>query len=168
MSFLVPEFIFADVTRITPDFLAQQDIHALVLDVDNTLTDHGSQALRPAVSAWLALMRENGILLTIASNNKEKRVAPFAEKIGLEYVSFACKPLPWGLAKARKRWNIPRSQIALVGDQVFTDVLGADFYGIRVLMVQPLSDDGVFTIRFKRLLEKPIVSAYYKRGGKLL
>ena len=168
MSFLVPEFIFADVTRVTPDFLARQGIRALVLDVDNTLTGHGSQALSPAVSAWLALMRENGILLTVASNNNEKRVAPFAEKIGLEYVSFACKPLPRGLAKARKRWGIPRSQMALVGDQVFTDVLAADFYGIRVLMVQPLSDDGVFTIRLKRFLEKPIVRAYYKRGGKLL
>lgn len=166
--FLVPDYIFTDVTHITPEFLAQHGIKALLLDVDNTLTEHGSQTLRPDIASWLQQMRDAGLRMAIVSNNNRERVAPFAAKLGLEYTSFACKPLPRGLAAMRRRWGIPRGEMALVGDQIYTDALAAGVYGIPVLLVQPLAADTSAGIRFKRKLEKPVLRRYYKNGGELL
>lgn len=168
MGLFVPEYIFENVTRITPDFLNQRGICGLALDVDNTLTEHGSQHLRPEIEAWLDTMRQNGIKLMVVSNNVEKRVAPFAEAIGLVHTSFACKPMPHGLRAARKKWGLKKSQLALVGDQIYTDALAAGLYGVTMLLVQPMARDIKPTIRLKRWLEKPVLRTYYKRGGKLL
>ena len=168
MGLLTPDYIFKDVTRITPAFLRRHGIRGLVLDVDNTLTEHGSHELRPQVAAWLVLMRENGIHMMIASNNVEQRVAPFAQKIGLDYISFCCKPSPYGLMAARRKWGLPRSRMALVGDQIFTDAWAGALYGIRVLLVRPMARDPKPSVRLKRRLEKPFLLRYYKNGGKLL
>ena len=88
---LTPEYIFKTIECIHPDFLAAHGIKALVLDVDNTLTADNSQVLEPTVQAWLDEMRAAGIRLTIVSNNTAKRVRPFAERIGLDWVPLACK-----------------------------------------------------------------------------
>ena len=83
---ITPEYVFKDVTHITPEFLAGKGIRALVLDIDNTLTADRSQELPDEVAGWLAQMKEAGIGLTIVSNGAEKRVRPFAEKLGLAYL----------------------------------------------------------------------------------
>ena len=80
---ITPEYVFKDVTHITPEFLAGKGIRALVLDIDNTLTADRSQELPDEVAGWLAQMKEAGIGLTIVSNGAEKRVRPFAKKLGL-------------------------------------------------------------------------------------
>ena len=82
---ITPEYVFADVTHITPAFLAEKGVRALVLDIDNTLTADRSQQLPPEVAAWLDGMRAAGVGLTIVSNGTPKRVAPFAKKLGLDY-----------------------------------------------------------------------------------
>ena len=114
-----------------------------------------------------ALMRDAGIALRISSNNTAARVRPFAEKLGLPFVSFSLKPAPRGLRIARRALGMEKREMALVGDQVFTDMLAAKFYGITVLMVQPVAPDFKWNIRFKRVLERPILARYYKKGGKL-
>ena len=86
---ITPEYVFKDVTHITPEWLASKGIAALVLDIDNTLTADRSQELPEEVAAWLAAMRKAGVKLTIVSNGAEKRVRPFAEKLGLAYLSGA-------------------------------------------------------------------------------
>lgn len=163
-----PQYLFADVTHITPQFLHEKGITALLLDVDNTLTAHGSQQLPHAVESWLETMKQSGIRLLIVSNNTEQRVAPFAKRIGIGHISMGCKPLPVGLARARRRLGVQRHQLALVGDQLFTDRLAGWNYGIPVLVVQPLAPDTHRSIRFRRHLEQPFIRRYFKRGGQLL
>ena len=162
-----PDAVFTRATAITPDYLRGHGIRALVLDVDNTLTGHGSQELPPEIEAWLAAMRKAGIKMVIASNNFKKRVAPFAGRIGLPYVAFCCKPSPTGLARARRRLGVKKEELALVGDQIFTDSVGANLYGIRMLLVQPMYRDIKWNIRLKRRLEQPILKHYFAQGGKL-
>lgn len=163
---LTPEYIFRRVEAITPEFLRRLGITALVLDVDNTLTGDGSQQLDAGVSAWLDTMRAAGISLTIVSNNTARRVAPFAGRIGLAFVPMACKPLPVGLAVARRRLGVPRCRMAMVGDQIFTDRMAAGLYGIRCLYVLPRTPhDKTRGVRFKRKLEAPFVRRYYQKGG---
>ncbi|MDL2327747.1 YqeG family HAD IIIA-type phosphatase [Ruminococcaceae bacterium OttesenSCG-928-A11] len=168
MPLFVPDIIFKDVTHISLAFLRELGIEGLVLDVDNTLTGHGSHDLRPDVAQWLKAMQDGGIRLMLASNNTEERVAPFARKIGLEYASFCCKPLPRWLKEAERRWGLPRKAVALVGDQIFTDHLAGSLWGARVFLVRPMYKDSKPTIRLKRMLEKPLIQKYYDKGGKIL
>lgn len=163
-----PEYLFSSVAAITPEFLARRGITALVLDVDNTLTAHGSQELPDEVAAWLGAMRAAGVGLVIASNNRAERVAPFAERVGLGFVASSAKPLPKGLARARKRLGVKKAQMAIVGDQLFTDRLAGALYGIPALVVAPRAPDTHKGILFKRRLEQPFLRRYYRKGGKLL
>ena len=112
---ITPEYVFQDVTHITPEWLAAKGIRALVLDIDNTLTADRSQELPEEVAQWLAEMRSAGIGLTIVSNGAEKRVRPFAEKLGLAYLYRSAKPLPFALMVARRRMGVRRREMAMVG-----------------------------------------------------
>lgn len=167
MPIFTPEVIFLNVTHISLEYLQQNGIRALVLDVDNTLTGHDSQKLAPEVAQWIETMKQAGIHLMLASNNYKKRVEPFAQQLGIEFSSFSCKPSPIWLINAKKKWNLPKSEIALVGDQIFTDALAGSLYGVKVLLVRPLYQDTKFTIKLKRKLESPFIVKYFKNGGIL-
>lgn len=165
---LTPEFIFRKVESIRPEFLARQGIKALVLDVDNTLTADNSQVLDDSVKVWLQEMRDAGISLTIVSNNTAKRVRPFAERIGLAWVSMACKPLPLGLMVARHRLGVSKSQMAMVGDQIFADRMAAGLYGIPCLFLLPRTPhDKARSVKIKRKFEPRWIKRYFEKGGKL-
>ena len=113
--FVTPEYVFKDVTHITPEWLAAKGIRALVLDIDNTLTADRSQDLPDEVAGWLAQMKAAGVGLTIVSNGAEKRVRPFARKLGLAYLYRSAKPLPFALMVARRRMGVKRREMAMVG-----------------------------------------------------
>ncbi len=163
-----PEILYKSVSHITPKILARDGITALVLDVDNTLTGDESQLLEPEVVQWLDAMRTAGVRLMIVSNNKPQRVQPFADRVGLEWVPKARKPLTTGLQIAQKRLGVPKAQMAMVGDQIFTDRLAAALFGIRCLMVLPRTKDVNRAIIIKRFFEKPFMANYYRKGGKVL
>ena len=165
---ITPEYVFKDVTHITPEWLAQKGIRALVLDIDNTLTADRSQELPEEVGAWLAAMRKAGVKLTIVSNGAEKRVRPFAQKLGLAYLYRAAKPLPFALMAAQHRMGVKHSQMAMVGDQLYADRMAAALYGIPGLMVVPRGPDLGAQVILKRKWEKKHWQKYYDRGGKTL
>lgn len=168
MPLFSPTMLFTRVTAITPQHLQTRGIQALILDVDNTLTGHGSQKLPDDIAAWLEEMRAANVPMMICSNNVPRRVAPFAARIGLPFRAFCCKPSPLGLRWARLAFGLQKKQVALVGDQIFTDALGANLYGIQMLLVQPIYEDKNLAIRCKRFLEKPVLARYYRRGGQLI
>lgn len=168
MAFFLPHALFHRAHDITPAYLRENGIKALILDVDNTLTGHGSQTLSPEITAWLDEMRAAGVPMMIVSNNMPRRVAPFAKSVGMEFRAFSCKPSPFGLAAACRALGVQKNEVALVGDQIFTDCLGANIHGIPMLLVEPMCEDTKATIRFKRWLEKPFLNRYYKNGGTLI
>lgn len=165
---LTPLVIFRSVENITPRWLERQGIRALVLDVDNTLTHDGSQVLDASVAAWLAQIQQAGIRLLIVSNNTDGRVRPFARRIGLGYVPMALKPHTRGLRIAQQTLGLSREEMAMVGDQIFTDLAAAQRFGIRCLLVEPRGRDINPFVTLKRLFEKPLIARYYRRGGTLL
>ena len=164
---ITPEYVFKDVTHITPEWLAQKGIRALVLDIDNTLTADRSQELPEEVAGWLETMRRAGVKLTIVSNGAEKRVRPFAEKLGLAYLYRSAKPLPFALGVARRRMQVKRREMAMVGDQIFTDRLAAGLYGIPCLYTMPRGGDHQRGVQFKRRFEPYWLDRYYQKGGRL-
>lgn len=155
---LKPNFIFNSVLDITPQFLADNNIKALLLDVDNTLTyAHKTKLLRDGASDWFKTLQENGISLIVLSNAKPKRARDFGESIGLRIVGGAAKPLPFGYLKAMKMLGVKRSEVAMVGDQIFTDTLGAKAVGIKTVLVTDITPEEGWSFKLRRKLEKKIL-----------
>ncbi len=155
---LKPDFIFKTFLEITPEFLRDNDIKALLLDVDNTLTGaHKSKVLRDGFEEWFSLMRESGIGLIVLSNAKTKRAEAFAKSIGLDSVGLAAKPLPFGYLKAVKKSGTKKCNTAMVGDQIFTDTLGANIAGIKSILVTDITPETALSFRIRRKLEKRIL-----------
>lgn len=152
---------FRKATDITPDILKRLDIRGLILDLDNTLTTHDNPVPAEGVMDWLSLMKKNNIRLMIVSNNHPPRVRPFADMLGLEFVCEGAKPLTKGFTEAFRRMNLPKEQIAAVGDQIFTDVLGANLFGIKMLYVVPIEHEKTAFFKLKRFLEKPFIPKKY-------
>lgn len=158
----VPDLILERVWQINETVLAQLGVKALILDVDNTLSTHGAPVPAGEVVPWMQKMNEIKVPLIILSNNTQKRVQPFAKRLNLEFVHFAIKPLPGGFKRAARLLKLPPEQIGVVGDQVFTDILGGNLAGMKTILVMPLGESGTRFIRFKRYFEKKYINLYYK------
>ncbi len=165
MRILTPDIYLEHVSMVTPKLLEKRGIKALILDVDNTLTRHNSQELSKEVEDWISLMKANGIKLMIASNNNAPRVAPFAQKIGIEAIPNSMKPFPVGYRKAQEKMGLPAQQIAVVGDQVYTDIVGANCCGMLSIMVKYFQPESYFFFKIKRFFERPVIRRYEKRGA---
>lgn len=155
--FFKPTYVFDKVGNITPEFLKEKHIKALILDLDNTLTTHNNPVPPQSSLDWLDIMKSAGIKLMIVSNNHAPRVTPFAEQLGLDFVSEGKKPLTFGYTKAIEKLGIDKKNVAAVGDQIFTDILGSNLKGIRSIFVFPIEPETSLPFRFKRACEKPFL-----------
>ena len=165
MGLFNPYCIFERTAKITPEFLKEQGITNLLLDVDNTLTTHDNPEPSPGIPEWIATMKENGIGMVIISNNNKERVEPFAAKLGLPFTSMSCKPLPYGYIKGMKILGSNRKNTAMVGDQIFTDVMGANLTGMKSFMVLAILAEDSAGFKFKRKIEKGFVDKYLEKQG---
>lgn len=154
---LQPKFRFYRVTDITPEFLRQHGIKGLLLDVDNTLSIDKGQELLEGLPEWIATMQANDIRLTVISNAAKKRLIPFAKKIGMQFVHRAGKPLFWGYLIGCKRLGLRKKETAMVGDQIFTDTIGANLIGMTSILVEPILLEDSASFRLRRRLEKKIL-----------
>lgn len=157
---LKPDIKLDKITDITPAILEKHNIGSLILDVDNTLSTHHGHVLTDGLEKWIETMKTAGIKLTILSNSKEKRVKPFAERINLPYISLGLKPLPFGYFRAVKLLGSKKSQTAIVGDQIFTDVLGGNFSGVATILLTPIKPESGASFRLRRRLEKIVIKLY--------
>lgn len=157
---LKPDIKLNRVTDISTDLLKKYGIKALILDVDNTLSTHHGEVLTDGLESWLSAMRENGIRLIILSNSKQARVEPFAKKIGLPFISMGLKPLPFKFSSARKLIGANKSETAIVGDQIFTDTLGGNLYGITTILLDPIKLESSKSFKFKRKIERAVYKIY--------
>lgn len=124
MKTLYPNLYLKKVEDITIEILIKNKIKLLILDVDNTLIDYYKN-LSEEVIKWAKEMRGQGIKLYILSNtNNKEKVEKVAEKLEIPYKHFAMKPLKKGFKKIEKETNIKAESIAVVGDQIFTDIIG--------------------------------------------
>ena len=151
------------ITEIDPAALAARGIRGIILDVDNTLTTHDNPRPAPGVMEWLERTRGAGLRLIVLSNNHPERVSPFAGMLGLAFEADGKKPLPGGFLRACAHMGLSPRETAAVGDQIFTDVIGARLAGVFCLMVDPIEPEPGWFFRLKRRLERPILRAYERR-----
>lgn len=148
------------VTDITPALLGERGIDTLILDVDNTLCVQKGARILPGVLEWLAEMRAAGIKLIILSNAMPSRMRGIAASFDLPFVGLGGKPLPFGYFRAMKRTKSKAKNTAIVGDQLFTDMMGGHLAGCQTLLVCPVELETALTLRLKRRLERPMLKAW--------
>lgn len=163
MSVFYPTVMLKKITDLTLDMLREHGVSALILDVDNTLATPDSHVPDEAALRWLDTMKNAGIELVIASNNTNRRVGPLAETLGISYVANSAKPLAIGFAKAAKRMNRRPESFGVVGDQIFTDVLGGNLFGAKTFLIQPIEMEKNLIFRFRRKLEAKVLKSYRKK-----
>lgn len=151
-----PKAYLKSVQDITIDFLNKNNIRALILDVDNTLIDYYKN-LAESKKKWAKHLKDNEIILYILSNtNKEEKVKSVSEALDIPYEFFAKKPSKKGFVKIQKKINIPPENIGVVGDQIFTDVIGGNRCKMFTILVEPVDKKDYWYTAWKRPLERII------------
>ena len=158
-----PTFWLKSVLDIDEEFLKKHHVRALVLDLDNTLSMHGNPVAEAGITEWLDEMRRLGVKMRIVSNNTTKRVAPLAEKLGLEFTANGAKPLTFGISRAMKAMGSNKKNTLVVGDQIFTDVMGGNLKGVRTVLVEPFHLEKTWTFRLKRKVESLVFKRDYSK-----
>ena len=163
---LYPDAHLNNVREITTNFLQNNKINALILDVDNTLIDYDKNLPEETIE-WAKELKNNNIKLYILSNtNKKEKVKTVAEKLGIEYIYFAKKPLKSGFKKVQEKLKEPSQNIAVVGDQIFTDIVGGNRCKMFTILVEPIAEKDIWITMVKRPLENAIKKKYHKNIDK--
>jgi HAD superfamily phosphatase (TIGR01668 family) len=151
-----PQRVIARLVELNCDELAAQGIRGVLLDLDNTLTAWRCTTISPEVERWIGSLRQAGLTACIVSNAATaRRVRPIAERLGLPWVTRAIKPLRRGFLRGMRLMGTTAETTAMVGDQLFTDIYGANRLHLLSILVDPISPrDSFFTKLFQRPLER--------------
>ncbi|KMM37600.1 YqeG family HAD IIIA-type phosphatase [Guptibacillus hwajinpoensis] len=164
-TFLPNEHV-QDIFQISPKLLKDRGVKGIITDLDNTLVEWDRADATPELTKWFKQMRDEGILVTIVSNNNRTRVEKFASPVEVPYIYEARKPMTKAFRKALKDMKLEANDAVVIGDQIFTDVVGGNRMGLHTILVVPVaSTDGFFT-RFNRRMES-VFLAWMKRKGKI-
>ena len=159
---LLPKWRAKTVLEITPAFLKSQNIALLMMDFDNTIVPYTTDVPTEDVISWFRMMNGSDVPLCVVSNSRRSRVKKFCAAYGLDCITHAKKPFPKGIRECLQKYGIPAENCALVGDQIFTDTLGANGCGVRPILVKPI-DNHNFWLKARHVLEKPFIFAARKR-----
>ena len=163
MSFsLLPAMICDSVFNLSPAFLKANGIRLLMLDFDNTIVPYTTNIPTEQVISWLQRLKQSEIRLCVVSNSKKGRVRTFCAEYDIDCITHATKPFPKGIRACMARWGMKPTECALVGDQVFTDVLGANGCGVKSILVKAI-DNHNFWLKARHVLELPFIYLAKKR-----
>ena len=159
-----PKSYFNKIVVIDVNFFIEKNIKAVLLDIDNTILDKRHNMVQ-GLEDWVKTLKENDIKICILSNtNKKKKAQNLSDKLDVPFIYFAKKPLKFGFKKAKKILEIEDNKtIAVIGDQVLTDVFGANRCKMYSILVKPLKKEDIFVTKINRLIEKQILKSYFKQ-----
>ena len=160
---LYPKLYLEKVTDITIELLKKYHIEALILDMDNTLLDFDKKIVEGG-KQWVEQLKRNGIKICIASNSgKKEKVEMLSNELGIEnYILWSMKPLKFGVKKAQKILKTKNENIAVVGDQIFTDVIVANRCHMFSILVKPIKEKDIWITKMKRPFENHIIQKFLK------
>jgi HAD superfamily phosphatase (TIGR01668 family) len=157
-SLLRPDIEVCGVVELTVEYLRSMGIGMLLLDVDCTLKRYGNSEPLPEVTDWLFQMRAAGIGLYLISNGGGARIQRFSENVQIPFIASAMKPLPFAIGRVIRSMNYEKKSTAMVGDQLFTDILAGKLAGVLTILVKPQGEaEEPWFARIKRPLERLIL-----------
>ena len=160
-SFL-PTLMVDELTEVTVPMLEEQGIRLLMLDFDNTIVPYTTDTPTDEMDAWLKSMLQGSIPLCVVSNSKRDRVKKFCDKHCLNCITHAKKPFSKGIRQCMERFACKPEECALVGDQIFTDTLGANCCGVRSILVKAIDNHNIW-LKLRHVAELPFILLARKR-----
>jgi HAD superfamily phosphatase (TIGR01668 family) len=150
---LYPRIYVDTLLDIPRDKLRDRNISAFIIDLDNTITEWNSNELRSEVEEWFVLIKAEGFKACILSNNGEQRIKKVADRLGIPFIHRAAKPCRRSFHRAVALMGVSVDEVAVVGDQIFTDILGGNRAGLFTILVKPLARREFLGTKFNRTLE---------------
>jgi len=161
---LTPDLYVKDIFHIDLDELSARGIRAIITDLDNTLVAWDDPLPNQKLHLWLKEVRDKGFSVYIVSNNSQERVQKFAKALGVPAISKAVKPRRGAFRTACDALGVKPEEAAVVGDQVFTDVLGGNRLGLYTILVVPVGTKEFIGTKFMRMLERFVLRKLKMRG----
>ena len=154
---LLPKIIAKELTDLTPELLRARHIRLLMLDFDNTIVPYTTNEPTQQMAAWLRAMQASDIRLCVVSNSKRPRVVKFCRKYGLDCITHAKKPFSRGIRECLTRFSLDPAHCALVGDQIYTDVLGANCAGVQSILISAIHNHTIW-LKLRHVAELPFIA----------
>jgi uncharacterized protein len=154
LKLLRPDQIVDSIYQIDLEDLKARQIKAIIADLDNTLVPWRSSEVQDKLTDWVNTVREHGLKIAIVSNNTSSRVDAMSAQLGVIALSGAIKPRRGAFRSVAARFELTPAEVAVVGDQLFTDILGGNRTGMYTILVTPMSSHEFFGTKLMRLLEK--------------
>ena len=155
VSFM-PAMMTPALTDLTAEFLKQKNIRLLMLDFDNTIVPYTTSVPTPQMESWLREMAASDVQLCVVSNSHKDRVKIFCDQYGIDCITHANKPFSKGIRQCLEKYGMPREACALVGDQIFTDTLGANCAGVRSVLVKAIHNHNIW-LKLRHVAEMPFI-----------
>jgi len=164
LKLFLPNEQVKSIFEISATMLKERGIKGVITDLDNTLVEWDRPDATPKLIEWFKEMKNQGITITIVSNNIEQRVKDFSDPLQIPFIYEARKPLVKAFKRALKDMNLNKEEVVVIGDQLLTDVFGGNRSGLHTILVVPVSQtDGFFT-RINRQVERKLLSWMRRRG----
>ena len=163
---LLPKIIVPALTDVSPELLHRRSIKLLMLDFDNTIVPYTTSTPTEAMQAWLEMMVKSDIQLCVVSNSHKDRVKIFCAQYGIDCITHANKPFSKGIRECLEKYQLDPKECALVGDQIFTDTLGANCTGVTSILVKAIDNHNIW-LKLRHGLEMPFILMARKRRVKL-
>lgn len=157
LRLVTPNLQLDNVLELSADRLRELGMRSLLLDVDCTLKDYRADAIGGEVQDWLKTLLADRVSLCIFSNGKARRIGPLATRLGIPFIAKAYKPLPFRCRRALDSLKFDRKHTAVVGDQLFADILAGRLAGLFTILVRPTTSDEPWFTRLKRPLERRVL-----------
>lgn len=157
LDLLYPRIYADNLLDIPLTQLREQNITAFIVDLDNTITEWNSNEISAEMEAWFGLIRAQGFKACILSNNGERRIKSVADRLGIPFIHRAAKPRRGAFRQAISVMGVTADQTAVIGDQIFTDILGGNRAGLYTILVQPLARREFVGTKINRLLELLVI-----------
>ncbi|MDD2181284.1 MAG: YqeG family HAD IIIA-type phosphatase [Bacilli bacterium] len=162
MEKYIPDVYQKSIYTIEYSKLLDRGIKCLLFDLDNTLVPASIKISNNKIKELFKELKEKGFDVHIFSNSSKSRVKIFADELQVDYCASACKPFKYKFKKLLYDNDYNESQVAIIGDQILTDVLGGNLVGITTILVNPISQKDFFLTRFTRIVEKKIIKKLRK------
>ena len=162
----LPNRITDSVTDLKPEWLQRRDIKLLMLDFDNTIVPYTTNIPTQGVESWLQEMLASPVRLCVVSNSHKDRVKLFCSQYGIDCITHANKPFSKGIKECLDKYRISPNLCALVGDQIFTDTLGANCTGVTSILIEAIDNHNIW-LKLRHVAEMPFIFMARKRRVKL-
>ncbi len=163
---LLPSLQINSIFDLDTQKLKERGIKGIITDLDNTLIDWNRTDATPELIEWFTLLRKEGFRILVLSNNNDERVRIFAEPHRISYIAPARKPGKNAFRTALQRLELSSHEVVVIGDQLFTDILGGNRLGLFTILVTPTASTDAWITRFNRMMERLVLRRLRKQGLK--